>query len=581
MVQDFLASGITQLISSLASGNGFDFGGFLSGSGGSGGGSSLGGILGSLLGGGGGSGGSGGGLTIPGIGGGGLTIPGIGGNGGILGSLLGGGGAGSAGGIGSLFSASGPIGSLFSASGPIGGLFASGGFFGAGGAVASAFSGLASAILPALGPLGIAVGAFVLLDSLFGGGRSPTEVLRDEQRDLLGQNVAGEALGANGEVGFNGGNTGIFGANFGVTGTGLTSQLIQQGENGLAAFFNGAQQNLEEFQALAEQSGFETILDDGALRLLSDTATTEQVIALWQAYRDGLTEAVAHSAVFRTAIENDLIQPSNLFFEQFALGFGQSAFEARDSLLLIDQRFDELTANGVASTEALFTSISEHYGIAVEDAQLFVERSGVSIEQWRMNFENASGQALNELLDFNAEGRTAFETTFAQITDTTNTTFSGIGEGAAALTLGIGQDFIGLTGTISEQGMAAANAFRNGLSTLNGAANSINLGTPQINSPSVDLSNVNTTNSLGNFNSALTGSETVNVTGPSFDTARTIGVNSRESVTINRKGMIERIETKLDTLVQGNNGSDETVMVMRQLISEIVEERRGRRNAFG
>ena len=260
---------------------------------------------------------------------------------------------------------------------------------------------------------------------LFGGGRSPTEVLRDEQRDLLGQNIAGEALGANGEIGFNGGNTAIFGANFGVTGTGLTSQLIQEGENGLAAFFNGAQQNLEEFRALAEQAGFETILNDGALRLLSDTATTDQVIELWEAYSDGLTEAVAHNAVLQTSLENDLIDASNLFFENMALGFGQNAFEARESLVQIDSEFDRFVRSGISSTDALFRSISEHYDISIADAQRFVTESGVSVDRWVQNFSDASGENLRTLLDFNADGVTAFESLMQAGTDASQSIASG------------------------------------------------------------------------------------------------------------------------------------------------------------
>ena len=274
-------------------------------------------------------------------------------------------------------------------------------------------SKLGPTLLGIAGPVGIATAAFFGLRELFGGGaRSFEEIIeQDYLPDLLGQNVPNEAVGANGGIGFDGGNTAIFGTNFGIQGTGITNQLLNNGENGTVGFFNGAQENLEQLAELFRANNIEAEIAHGTLRALSrdGSQTTDDFIRLWEEYGNGLTEAVAHNAVLQTSFENDLIRSSNLFFENIALGFGQNAFEARESLVQIDSEFDRFVASGISSTDALFQSISEHYDISIADAQRFVNESGVSVDQWVQNFTDASGENLRTLLDFNADGITAFE----------------------------------------------------------------------------------------------------------------------------------------------------------------------------
>jgi len=453
-----------------------------------------------------------------------------GGIGGIIGSLFGGSGGGGGGGIVSSISSSlgsgfGGISSVLGSLGTnIGGALSSiGGGIGTavssigatlgtigssiGGAISAAAGGIGSAltgVATALGPVGIAAVAIGGLVALFSGGARSFDqiVAEDYLPNLLGQNVSNEAVGADGATGFDGGNTAIFGANFGVTGTGITSQLLNSGENGTTGFFNGAQQNLEEFAEVLRANNIEAEIAQGTLRALSrdGSQTTDDFIRLWQEYANGLTEAVAHSEVFKTATENNLIQPSNLFFENFALGFGQSAFEARDSLLKIDEHFDRLVADGKSNTDALTRAFSEFYGISEQEANEFFNSAGISIEQMADQFVNASGESLQALLDFNADGETVFDNIAANA------------EASAA---------------------AAAGAFSN---QLTGTLSNINLG--QFNIPSASFSvtasgvtNSQTIPNLGNFNAG--GSFTVPDTGRGGgDQPFIIGLARNERVTV-------------------------------------------------
>lgn len=246
------------------------------------------------------------------------------------------------------------------------------------------------------------------------GGRSFEQIIAEDYLpDLLGQNISGEAIGLNGGIGFNGGNTAIFGATNGIVGSGLTSQLLNDGgENGNGGFFNGAQRNLEEFQKILEANGIEAKIAQGTLRALSrdGSKTTEDIINLWSEYAAGITEAVKFTDVYATAVSNNLIRSDNLFFENFALGFGQNAFEARDALLQIDTAFDALVAGGAEKTQALTQAFSEFYGLAAEDTATFFDQAGIRIEDMATQFEQASGESLEALLDFNADGITTLET---------------------------------------------------------------------------------------------------------------------------------------------------------------------------
>jgi len=270
------------------------------------------------------------------------------------------------------------------------------------------------------------------------GGRDFDQILAEDfLPELLGNTAEGfSALGADGGTGFAGGNQAVFGSNFGIEGTGLSAQLLTDGgENGNGGFFTGAQSSLDAFQEMAEAAGFTVQAANGVIEVLSDTQTTDDIKALWQEYSDGLENSIEFSEVFATAIDNNLIQPSNLFFENFAVGFAQNADEARNSLITIDEEFDKLVAGGADSTDALIKSFSNFYGISEEQAVEFVARSGVEIDKWVSNFTNASNENLAALLDFRADGTTAFKE---------------IQEAGSSAALGIQDAFVGeLSGVLS------------------------------------------------------------------------------------------------------------------------------------
>jgi len=439
------------------------------------------------------------------------------------------------------------------------------------------------------------------------GARSYEEILQEDRLpELLGIN-AGSAFGANGGLGFNGGNAGIFGANFGIRGSGLTAQFLANGgENGNGGFFTGAQSSLDGFEEALREAGFDGLINNtaGTLRVFDEEKTIEDIMAVWRTYSEGLEENVAASEVFRTAVENGLLgheSHAKLFFENFAVGFGQSAFEARDSLLLIDSRFDELRDNGIAATDALFQSIGEHYGIAVEDAQFFVEQTGVSVDQWVENFTNASDQNLAALLEFNGDGVTAFEDALRTMdaassdmsasvsedfqgiagtaaeqarraADAFGGSFDTITDGSELAIDSIGADFSSLTDKIQQQGTDAANAYKESLRSLEGTLNGVNLGTPRAGKASISVESGGNIRDLGQFNSALSGSETVTPggfgLGSTLDKQYTLGMNDQESLTVNRKGMIERIERKIDQLDNQSRGESSNGDI-KKLLQEV------------
>jgi TP901 family phage tail tape measure protein len=267
---------------------------------------------------------------------------------------------------------------------------------------------------------------------LSGNSRSYEEILTEDYLpDMFGAKP-GSAIGADGGVGFaGGGNSAVLGANFGIEGTGITTQqLADGGENGNGGFFFGAQQNLDEFEEALRAAGIQSIENvNGSLRVLDRDKSVEDIKEVWQTYADGLDEAVTHNAVFQTAWQNDLIDPANLLFENMSVGFGQSAFEARESLLEIDKSFDSMRDNGMSATDNLFAAISEHYNIAIDDAERFVSKSGVATDKWVNNFTEASGANLEALLEFNEDGLTAFEEAMESASGLSVTHLDSIGEG--------------------------------------------------------------------------------------------------------------------------------------------------------
>lgn len=214
--------------------------------------------------------------------------------------------------------------------------------------------------------------------------------------------------------GWDGQNEAMLGHDFGIKGSGLTAQhLADGGANGNGGFLTGAQSSLDALEAIFKEQGYDMVKNEGGvLKVIDKEKTTEDILEVWRTYSEGLDEAIAHSEVFTTAMETGLLgveSESRDFFESFAIGFGQIPADAKASIAAIDTEFDRMVENGMNDYDALATAISEHYGIAVEEAALFVDYSGVAAEQWIENFKNASGEGINSMLEFNEAGMTAFE----------------------------------------------------------------------------------------------------------------------------------------------------------------------------
>jgi len=240
-------------------------------------------------------------------------------------------------------------------------------------------------------------------------GRSFEQIaVEDMFPELFGRR---DARGIDGGFGFgNNGNLGVFGNNFGNDRAGISSvQLADGGKNGNTGLFTGAQASLDAFKELAEAAGFATQEMDGFLEITSFEKSSEDIKALWAEFNDGLENAVGASEIFKTSYEANLIGPQNLLFQNLNLATGKNADQARAAILKIDESFDKLVAGGMDASQALIDSFSQAFGLTAEESVQFFEASGLSVEHWVAQMTNASGEALEALIDFNHQGVTQFE----------------------------------------------------------------------------------------------------------------------------------------------------------------------------
>ncbi len=273
-----------------------------------------------------------------------------------------------------------------------------------------------------------AAGVIAALAIFSKGARSFDEIIKDDYLpDLFGSQMKGEAIGHGGAIGFNGGNTGILGANFGVKGTGLVNQLLTEGgENGGVGYFTGAQKNLEGFAALLKQNNIDARIAHGLLEANFGEQSQQVVLDLWQTYADGMESAVLATDVIATQLAEGNIKATNLMYENLTTASGLNAFDVRDNLLTIDKAFDKMTEGGMSATDALFKSMSDGFGWTLDQTQQFLDKSGIALDTWTNNFSNNSGDTLRTMLDFNAEGVSAFETGIKQMSVNANNALTNI-----------------------------------------------------------------------------------------------------------------------------------------------------------
>ena len=233
------------------------------------------------------------------------------------------------------------------------------------------------------------------------------------------------------------------------------------------------------------------------------------------------------------------------------------------------------------------------------------------------NFESASGSALSEILDFNAQGRTAFETltgtgvrsareiagaiqagfsdstsnvvNFSQAANeqmgkvrdagrNTATAIAGaLGAGMSdskTNVLSFSQAFDDQMGLIEKAGTAAAEtlsgSFHTSVDRITGILDGVNLGVPApISLPNINIPGVTpNVNHLGNFNTG--GSFTVPGSGAT-DRLYSIGLTPQERVTVTRPGQSggannPSLEIEIQALRQEVRGSNKR---LEAVVSEI------------
>lgn len=364
----------------------------------------------------------------------------FGGKGGGIGDIIGkiiGGGKGAEGGLGGIIKnlLGGKTGGFTEVVKSAKGLFSSGGsiakMFGSGGTIAKTAMGAWKAVkggalalkggamnligaIPGWGQAALAAVAVAgIVRKLVGGGaRSFDEIMKqDIKKSIFGGGQEGfSAVGAGGATGFDGGNTGVFGGNYGIQGTGMVAQhLAAGGENGGVAYLTGSQAALEKFSEALKQSGVEARIAGGVLEANFGDMTKQQFLDLWQAHADGLDQFVPSTEVAATAFENNLIRPTNLFLENLTVVTGKSAFEVRDMVTEMDSLYEQYRESGVSKTDAVFQAFAEASGLTLEQAKKFFAESGQSADEWAEKFQNNTKDQINALLDFDAAGKTAFE----------------------------------------------------------------------------------------------------------------------------------------------------------------------------
>ena len=358
-----------------------------------------------------------------------------------LSSLFGGGGqSGSGGGGISLGSIASSIGKLFSGGSGSGGSslagigkIASSAF----GAVKAAGTSLLAggkaviAAIPGWGQAALAAAAlFAGVRKLLGGGaRSFGEIWKqDIVKSIFGNRQSTfSALGENGEKGFNGGNTAVFGANYGRSGTGLVFQhLAEGGENGGVAYLTGAQSALEGFANMLKEVGIQARVTGGGLEANFGDRTKQQFLDLWNAYADGVTVAVSASEVADNVLKNGLLKHSNLLLEKVSIVTGKSAFEVREMVANMDNSFTKFRDQGMSKVDAVFHSFAEQSGLTLNQVQKFFIDSGESVDAWGDKFEQNTRSMIYDLLDFDERGVTAFESGMARMASNAQKSFSVI-----------------------------------------------------------------------------------------------------------------------------------------------------------
>lgn len=231
------------------------------------------------------------------------------------------------------------------------------------------------------------------------------------------------------------------------------------------------------------------------------------------------------------------------------------------TLVEVNRLFNEAAGNGKTTSENLAQAWATAYDSNIEAGQAWVESTGIDAERIGLIFSTTGDKVTEAMFGVSADSQAAFEATFDAL----------------------GQGFTGLTSRAQLEARGLIGTYTNELSNLEGYLRGINLGSPQVGGlgvPSIGGRN------LGTFASALNGSETINPNGAgigsSLDKAYSISVNDKESVTVNRKGMIERIEAKLDNI---NSGQLEAVLL--SLAGELsaatkeMKHMRGKPNARG
>ena len=235
-------------------------------------------------------------------------------------------------------------------------------------------------------------------------------IAEDYKPDLFGSQSATEAVGADGGVGFNGGNTAIFGANYGISGTGLLTQhLAAGGDNGTVAYLTGATAQLEEFKSLLEETGYEARIAGGILEAKLGEATEQQFLDLWQAYADGLEQSVAATDVAATVLTENIITANGLLLENISVVTGQSAFEVREMVTKMDGLFEIYKASGETNANAVYLAFAEASGLSLAQTEEFFRQSGESADAWAQQFIANTDVQIAAMLDFNEQGQTAFE----------------------------------------------------------------------------------------------------------------------------------------------------------------------------
>lgn len=112
-----------------------------------------------------------------------------------------------------------------------------------------------------------------------------------------------------------------------------------------------------------------------------------------------------------------------------------------DAFIQIDKEFDKFVAGGMDSTEAVTAAVSEFYGKSTEEANTWIENSGLTIDRIRDSFLGASGDVLSAVINDFGQAEMGVVRSLDNMATAANQSYANIRDYAASAANSAAQSF--------------------------------------------------------------------------------------------------------------------------------------------